>query len=87
VTITRRAIPGDAARNGLLAGRLYLSRNQREMHAVLVSRYRLTRGDLEPLLGRDLDGTRRIAASLGGSGMLGACSRESVEAFQGTACL
>ena len=57
MTITRRAIPGDAARNGLLAGRLYLSRNQREMLAVLVSRYRLTRGDLEPLLGRDLDGT------------------------------
>ena len=87
MTITRGASPGHAAHNALLAGRLYLSRNQREMLAVLVSRDRLTRGDLEPLPGRDLDGTRRTAASLGGSGMLGACDRESVEAFQGTACL
>lgn len=54
---------------------------------MLASRDRLTLGDLVPLLGRDLDGTRRTSASLGGSGMLGACDRESVEAFQGTACL
>lgn len=87
MTVTRSAIPGDGARNGLLAGRLYLSRNQREMFAVLASRDGLTLGDLVPLLGRDLDGTRCTSASLGGSGMLGACDRESVEAFQGTACL